>query len=635
MLDNLPGGVGLFAIKAGGFMKQLKFVFILFAVLFVLTACQPKYILIPPALLNPSGNDSKGDWDAYFEEGNGLSSDTAYVISNIDDIASMRELIASGKTDFKGVYFKATNLDLTNNFSPIGTGELPFNGIFEGPSNEDRAEIQLTVNETEQEYIGLFGGLGENAEVRYINVSGSVKNDTPDGRAGMIAGILGNNAIIENCSATGSVEATMAGGLVGKVNAGGIIKDSVNNATVTGTEYAGGITGAINGNAKEPGEDAGIPSITNCYNYGNISVPDSSTTKMAGGIAGEARNAIIANCVNDETATITGAYQTGGIVGQTTGNAIIKGCTNKGTITSPEEATEPKSIGGISGGLGGKAIIENSINYGTINLPKAKEIGGIAGNANTGTIIDSYNEGNITGISEVGGIVGTISAGFYKITENFTPNTSNKGEIKGSASNIGGIIGSMSGNSSIDSSAPSKKIVNSGMIQGNGNTGGIVGYAQAGCTIDNTSNTGSITATGAANTNRAGGIVGNISNSTINSSNNSGDISGYYAGGIIGAITNESSINNTENAGKISGTYCGGILGCLWNVPSDFNSIKTTSSNITGTTKNGSVIGHVRGTPSITLINCYVDDILLSEENPITTERYIGLGSVTAKYTQE
>ena len=245
---------------------------------------------------------------------------------------SLRNLIAEGTTDFSGVYFRATDMDLTSGFAPIGTGELPFNGIFEGPSDADRAEIKITVNETDQEYVGLFGGLGEGAIVRYINVSGIVKNETSEGRAGMIAGILGNGALIEYCSAEGSVEATtskgMAGGIVGKVNAGGTIRNSTNNATVTGSMYAGGIAGAINGDSKEEGQVAGIPIIDGCHNDGAVSSTGSGTV-MAGGIVGEARNATISNCYTTESSSVSGSYQVGGIAGQTTGGATIENSENR------------------------------------------------------------------------------------------------------------------------------------------------------------------------------------------------------------------------------------------------------------------------------------------------------------------
>ena len=37
-------------------------------------------------------------------------------------------------------------MDLTNtNFTPIGTEEHPFEGIFEGPSEADKAEVNCSI----------------------------------------------------------------------------------------------------------------------------------------------------------------------------------------------------------------------------------------------------------------------------------------------------------------------------------------------------------------------------------------------------------------------------------------------------------------------------------------------------------
>ena len=68
-------------------------------------------------------------------------------------------------------------MDLTNtDFTPIGTEEHPFEGIFEGPSEADKAEIKLSITRNDLDYAGLFGVLGENAEVRNLSVSGTIDN---------------------------------------------------------------------------------------------------------------------------------------------------------------------------------------------------------------------------------------------------------------------------------------------------------------------------------------------------------------------------------------------------------------------------------------------------------------------------
>lgn len=108
-----------------------------------------------------------------------------------------------------------------------------------------------------------------------------------------------------------------------------------------------------------------------------------------------------------------------------------------------------------------------------------------------------------------------------------------------------------------------KNVNVSGDVATTGNTaGGIVGKLQGG-TIENCSFSGSVKAKG----NYAGGIVANIvtnskSASTVTACSNSGDISGKYAGGILGYTTAKANINNCYNTGNISGsTRSAGISG--------------------------------------------------------------------------
>lgn len=84
--------------------------------------------------------------------------------------------------------------------------------------------------------------------------------------------------------------------------------------------------------------------------------------------------------------------------------------------------------------------------------------------------------------------------------------------------------------------------------------GGIVGKLQGG-TVENCSFDGSVKANG----NYVGGIVANIvtnskAASVITGCCNSGEISGKYAGGILGYTTAKADINNCYNTGTINGT---------------------------------------------------------------------------------
>ena len=136
--------------------------------MFVISSCR-QYRVIPFPV--PPVSEESGKWSEYFSEGNGTSDDPYIVASN--EIGNIAMLVNSGETSFAGVVFQAEDMDLTGvDFTPIGTEENPFEGIFQGPS--EKAEIKLDINRDNLDYIGLFGVLGNHAEVRNLSVSGKI-----------------------------------------------------------------------------------------------------------------------------------------------------------------------------------------------------------------------------------------------------------------------------------------------------------------------------------------------------------------------------------------------------------------------------------------------------------------------------
>ena len=140
-----------------------------------------------------------------------------------------------------------------------------------------------------------------------------------------------------------------------------------------------------------------------------------------------------------ESGSITGVGNVGGIVGwlepSGTGYILIKDCVNKLQITGTGDY-----VGGIVGysyGQGwGQSTIQNCVNYGNVST-SGDYVGGIAGfrdgvDANA-DVENSTNHGDVSGGTNVGGIVGAIGWSFIE-------NCVNNGNITG-VSNVGGIIG--------------------------------------------------------------------------------------------------------------------------------------------------------------------------------------------------
>lgn len=555
----------------------------------------------------------------------------------------------SGTTSFYGIVFQAEDMDLTNtNFTPIGTEEHPFEGIFEGPSEADKAEISINLT-ANQNHVGLFGVIGNNAEIRNISLTGNVENTmteeadtTPS--AGLVAGKISGNALIENCIANGSVKALRAGGIVGDQD-GGTIRNVLNYATVTATDstdgsasYAGGITGSTG-----TSDGSGNATIEGSQNFGNV-----TESEYVGGITGIAfSSSLITDTMNgDENThpTITGNSRIGGIAGNlnasiisssfnyadivangeriggiagTTGTddpSTIRGCENHGNIT----ADGSTYVGGIIGTLDAGSTVSTSHNYGEVS--GTKQVGGIAGNATENssisestnneaingrlyiggivgfltdsTVNSAENTGNVSGTSQIGGIVGKFQkSGTASTAEPDINEVENSGEVKGS-SEIGGIAGNFT-------KGKINGAMNSASISGSEHIGGITGNLSESEIID-AENSGSIK----ANSQKAGGIAGTASGSIINEATNTsgGTVSApSHTGGIIGYMQDGSEVNTVTNEATVTATapnsYAGGIIGRIVSKDSQICQIieAKSSATIIGETRYGGLIGTIEG----------------------------------------
>ena len=510
-------------------------------------------------------NDS---FDKYFSSGSGTIIDP-YVVDE-EGIANLAELVNSGETSFLGTVFQATDMDLTGiEFTPIGTEENPFNGIFQGPSESDKAVIKLSIERNDLDYAGLFGVLGESAEVRNLSVSGNISNGKineeaanplnldPTPASGLIAGLMTGNSIIQNCTTEegSSVQGQRAGGLVGKVEGGSII-GCINYASVSDIDGQdeggpGGITGAA---AHDPlSSEYPAILISECVNYGTITTYNKYNV---GGIAttlrsmsGNIEDAVISESENH--GPIKGEFIVGGIVGSVQ-NAKVTSSHNYGTLATENETSE---IGGIAGYLNG-GTIESSGNHEDITVPNSTYVGGIAGLVQNNSIIkDSINSNSIEGLGWVGGIAGLASNSEITGTEKGgIENTGNVAGKNDTSNHYGGIAG-VSENSKINNA------VNKGNVTGRANVGGIAGTASEGTSITYTDNIGSISSTARYGT--AGGIVGTASTLTIENASNTGSVEAVlYAGGLIGANAKDTltTIKDTESKGIVKGHYATGLI---------------------------------------------------------------------------
>lgn len=332
-----------------------------------------------------------------------------------------------------------TELTTGNGFQSIGNRfEYPFEGTFNG-NNKTIKNLLINVNDGD-EYIlvGLFGT--NKGTISNVKVIGKITvNENLENKKiyiGMVS--AKNEGVVQACNTEGEITADNNGvntiievaGITAE-NTGKIV-DSASNVNITSNQLKAGIASKnmVSAEIENSGE------IINCTNTGNIKETTGSDY-YTGGIIADNQQGHITSCNNNGTLE---GRSVGGIAGKSTG--YIVACQNTGNINNvKEESNDTEFAGGIVGIID-TAIVENCKNTG--NVSGLTNVGGIAGE-NKGTISQSRNEGTISKISDaigknvnIGGIVGKNSQ-----TSKLT-NSKNYGAINSEVDNLvnmGGICG--------------------------------------------------------------------------------------------------------------------------------------------------------------------------------------------------
>ena len=301
-----------------------------------------------------------------FSGGTGSQS-TPYLISNIDDILELTDLVNNEQNNenwSKGKFFRLIQ-DITDTVrTPIGNSfimaaqrDRRFRGNFDGNGYRIIIGMNIVGNFN---FGGLFGVVVD-AKISNLRVEGylTINAEVGGGIVGQMSTTANEKNYIINCVSSVNLTAISghAGGIVGNAN-NVIIKNCIYNGTlfVSGnTAYipirAGGIAGSID----SPHSD----SIINCFNLGNI--------------------------LNGRTATAL-FVQIGGVVGNAFNLSIINGA-NYGFVKCNDSGTATNSgVGGITGYAVNTAI-SNNFNSGVVI--GNGNVGCIIGNAGTNTVLEN------------------------------------------------------------------------------------------------------------------------------------------------------------------------------------------------------------------------------------------------------
>ena len=255
-----------------------------------------------------SWTDGGGESGAAEDLGYIYDSNTkTYTVYNADGLMNVAELVNGGKTDINITL--DTNIDLTGkDWTPIGTSfRNSYTGTFDGGGHTIKG---LTVT-TNDQFVGLFGSLGEAGTVKNVVMEGvQITNNQING--GSIGGVVGFSwgGTIENCSVSGSVSGTVyVGGVVGAQWDGSITGCS-SSATVKGMVNVGGVVSQTNGNT----------TLTACYATGNVTLEIDPKKNIAGGSlvgfnGGSSLLACYATGNVTSTGSSTGYVHIGGFLG--------------------------------------------------------------------------------------------------------------------------------------------------------------------------------------------------------------------------------------------------------------------------------------------------------------------------------
>ena len=185
----------------------------------------------------------------------------------------------------------------------------------------------------------------------------------------------------------------------------GTIKNIVVKDSYFGLKYLADYTCRVSGVC---GGNSGA--IKNCHNASNVTVTVNNNYASVGGVCGQNfPEGIIENCNNTGEVNVKGTYLglgsggTGGVCGWNV-NGTIKGCDNKGEVIGLT------NVGGVCGSIRGTGKMQSC--YNTAKVSGSDNVGGVCGlyldhgTPNGNTIESCYNTGKVSGSYYVGGVCG-------------------------------------------------------------------------------------------------------------------------------------------------------------------------------------------------------------------------------------
>ena len=318
--------------------------------------------------------------------------DTPFQIAGAAQLAELAQYVNAGDATFVSAHYVLTddvNLSAYGNWTPIGTEDHPFEGVFDG---QNHVVTGLKIDRSQGVCQGLFGYVSgtddahkaqiKNVAVRDAQIRARTEVGAVVGRYGQFT--QGFVEPLENCAMIGGTiqgtssmgQSSCVGGIVGR--AYGEIQRCYATGNIIGADNAieyGGIvgesfktvnacywTGSLSGMGSYANDFGGIvgnayDAVTNCYTTGDIT-GSLNNAGMLGSIVGCAMDRVT-NCY--ATGSVKGWHAIGGIAGQAYGDtyvhATISGCM---ALNTSVESNPFYSIGRVAGLTGQESVLNDN-----------------------------------------------------------------------------------------------------------------------------------------------------------------------------------------------------------------------------------------------------------------------------------
>ena len=306
--------------------------------------------------------------------------DTPFQIAGAAQLAELAQYVNAGDATFVSAHYVLTddvNLSAYGNWTPIGTINQPFAGVFDG---QNHVVTGLKIDRSQGECQGLFGCVNSQDANRKAQVKNVIVKDAQirtKSRSGAVVGFYGGWASqmepLENCAMVG-----------------GSIEGCVDRAGYDQAADIGGVVGLS------------YADVRFCYSTGTVIVPQS-------------------------------AYDIGGVAGWVDGN--VQSCYAAGSMDIfPYSRYQIFEIGGRVGG------VDDDVSdcYSTVDVVGLGDdtfnFGGVAGTVG-GSVTRCFATGNVQAWSTVGGVASVVGTSGGSLTDCVALN----GAVSGTKSTSQGI----------------------------------------------------------------------------------------------------------------------------------------------------------------------------------------------------